>query len=637
MTYSEAIDYLYSLRVFGMKFGLENTRALAEAMGNPQAGLRFIHVAGTNGKGSVCAMLESIYRAAELRVGLFTSPHLVAFAERIQVDRILISRSDIARLTAGLRATIQALGAETPPTFFEAVTVMALQYFKEENCDLVIWETGLGGRLDATNIVTPMASIITNIQLDHQKWLGHTLPEIAREKAGIIKPGIPVITGTEDAAALEVIMEVARQQKAPLIVETEPLRQYELGLKGEHQKKNAALALATVNALHPKIAVPESAIAEGFRTTRWDGRLQVVERPGGPMVLLDGAHNPAGARTLADALQTRFYGHRPALIIGTMVDKDYAAICKTLAPLADNIFATAVASERGAQPELLAEACRLAHPSAKIVVCPRVSEALAQTERERFVVVTGSLHFIGEAMEALGLAPEESEGGLNDYTTKASPGSIRAVTFDVGGTLIDPWPSVGHVYAEVAARHGIHAAPEELQARFIRAWLAKRDFGYSLAEWSDLVHQTFAGLIGGPVTDGLFSDLYSFFATAKPWRIFDDVRPCLEELKRRGVKLGVISNWDERLRPLLRELDLEKYFDAVVVSGEVGAHKPDPRIFQKALGLLQVPADATLHVGDSALEDAVGARSAGLQSLLLARGQSLADLASLEPLPALIT
>src|SRR6188474_1169273 len=175
MTYPEAIDFLYSLQLFGTKLGLENTFALARLNGNPHEKLRFIHVAGTNGKGSTCAMLESIYRAAGLRVGLFTSPHLVSFRERIQVNRQLISEEEIVRVVSEIQPWLAAFPPEQHPTFFEVVTVMALRYFAEQKCDLVIWETGLGGRLDATNIVTPLASVITNVQFDHQQWLGDTL------------------------------------------------------------------------------------------------------------------------------------------------------------------------------------------------------------------------------------------------------------------------------------------------------------------------------------------------------------------------------------------------------------------------------------------------------------------------------
>ena len=197
MTYSEAIQFLFRLRWFGAKFGLDNTFKLAALAGNPQEKLRFIHVAGTNGKGSTCAMLESIYRAAGLRVGLFTSPHLVAFGERMQVDRTLITEHEVGRLAGEMRQLLQQRwdtanvpdGADSKehPTFFEVVIVMAMLHFVAQKCDLVIWETGLGGRLDATNIVTPLASVITNIQFDHQQYLGETLASIASEKAGIIK------------------------------------------------------------------------------------------------------------------------------------------------------------------------------------------------------------------------------------------------------------------------------------------------------------------------------------------------------------------------------------------------------------------------------------------------------------------
>src|SRR6266496_3789324 len=272
MTYAEAIKFLYELRWFGAKRGLENTRQLAALAGGPQNQLRFIHVAGTNGKGSTCAMLECIYRAAGLCVGLFTSPHLVSFRERIQVNRKLISEADVVRLVSELqlllvhfepdrKADIAHADAgdnsvcrsrtggtdaaptarrDASPTFFEFVTVMALRYFAEQKCDLVIWETGLGGRLDATNIVTPLASVITNIQFDHQQWLGHTLAEIAREKAGIIKPGVPVFTAVEATDARAVIKQVAQNNNSPLHTITEE-DFWGWSLPGLHQHKNGAL------------------------------------------------------------------------------------------------------------------------------------------------------------------------------------------------------------------------------------------------------------------------------------------------------------------------------------------------------------------------------------------------------------
>src|SRR2546430_1796606 len=236
MTYPEAIQFLYDLRLFGLELGLEKHFKLAALAGHAHNKLRFIHVAGPNGRGSTCAMLESIYRAAGLRVGLFTSPHLVSFRERIQVNRQLIREADVVRLVAELReqcrtgfqpvSTVKSPGPEQGdrrdacPTFFEVVTVMALRYFAEQQCGLVIWETGLGGRLDATNIVTPLASVITNIGYDHQRWLGDTLDRIAAEKAGIIKPGVPIITGAEEPQTLVVIQETAIQQRSPLTLVT---------------------------------------------------------------------------------------------------------------------------------------------------------------------------------------------------------------------------------------------------------------------------------------------------------------------------------------------------------------------------------------------------------------------------------
>src|SRR6267142_5150116 len=278
MTYTAAIDFLCQLQIFGAKLGLENTRKLAELAGNPHHRLRFIHVAGTNGKGSTCAMLESIYRAAGLRVGLFTSPHLVGFSERIQINRQLINAAEIIRLVSEMQPLLTQFPAEQHPTFFEVVTVMALRYFAEQDCDLVIWETGLGGRLDATNIVTPLASVITNIGFDHQQWLGDKLEKIAAEKAGIIKPGIPVVTAIDAPEALYMIETVAQKNGSPLTrVGKNPVSGVPLAvsLPGDHQKLNAALALATVEVLKKQIPVVEEKIREGLTGVNWPGRLQL--------------------------------------------------------------------------------------------------------------------------------------------------------------------------------------------------------------------------------------------------------------------------------------------------------------------------------------------------------------------------
>ena len=425
MTYQEAIQFLYNLRLFGAKFGLENTRKLAALAGNPHERLRFIHVAGTNGKGSTCAMLESVYRAAGLRVGLFTSPHLVAFGERIQVNRHLIPGGEVVRLVEEVQPWLKEFHASAHPTFFEVVTIMALRYFAEQSVDLVVWETGLGGRLDATNIVTPLASVITNIQFDHEKWLGHTLPEIAAEKAGIIKPGIPVITAEDKPEVLEIFSDVARSQQSPLITvasadtERPPLDKIQLPLLGGHQRLNAALALAVVEILSKEIPLAEEASAAGLLNVQWPGRLQIVHPAPGRTIILDGAHNPAGAEVLRSALGKLCPSTRLTLVFAVMQDKDWPAMCRILAPLASRICLAPVSSDRSADPEVMREFCRQLNPSAEAHACSSMSDALSRTASDPFVLVTGSLHFVGEAIEALNLSaiPSQDERGLNEWTT----------------------------------------------------------------------------------------------------------------------------------------------------------------------------------------------------------------------------
>jgi dihydrofolate synthase/folylpolyglutamate synthase len=423
MTYAEAIKFLYDLQVFGSKPGLENTRRLAALAGNPQERLRFIHVAGTNGKGSTCAMLESVYRASGLRVGLFTSPHLVAFGERIQVNRRQISGPEIARLVGEMRALLEQFPADAHPTFFEVVTVMALRYFAEQDCDLVIWETGLGGRLDATNIVAPLASVITNIQFDHQQWLGDTLERIATEKAGIIKPGVPVITAVDNPEAFRILFETARQQAAPFRLitwaqtENHPMRGLQLPLLGEHQRLNAAVAAHTVMALADEIPVSHETIRAGLSKVEWPGRLQVVERAPGRNLLLDGAHNLGGAATLRTALRTYFGTRAPTLILGILRDKDWQLMCETLAPLAARILLVPVSNRRSASPDELEPVCRAANPAAEIESCDSLAAAMDRAQNDPFVVVTGSLYLVGEAMELLHLASAGpvAERDLNEW------------------------------------------------------------------------------------------------------------------------------------------------------------------------------------------------------------------------------
>lgn len=434
MTHPEAIQFLYRLQKFGARFGLETTRRLAALAGNPHERLRFIHVAGTNGKGSTSAMLESIYREAGWRVGLFTSPHLVAFGERMQVNREPISEPELARLTGEFQTRLQQSPGDVMPTLFEVVTVMALQYFAERRCDLVLWETGLGGRLDATNIVTPLASIITNIDFDHQQWLGDTLDKISAEKAGIIKPGVPVITGAQPGRGLEVIAGVARENLAPLTVVTAaetqrpPLDTVALPLPGEHQRHNAALALATVRALAATLPVSEMALRAGLEKVHWPGRMQSFTRPGGGRVLLDGAHNAAGTLALRAALPGQFPSGVSAIILGSLADKDWALSASTLAPLAGRLLLVPVSSERSLAPAEMLAVCQKANPAATVEVCASLADALERSTLEPFLVITGSLYLIGEAMERLGLSPttRSAERGLNEWGGHGVGGSSKA-------------------------------------------------------------------------------------------------------------------------------------------------------------------------------------------------------------------
>lgn len=434
MNYSEAIRFLYGLRLFGAKFGLENTFKLAELTGNPQQRLRFIHIAGTNGKGSTCAMLESVYRAAGLRVGLFTSPHLVSFRERIQINRQFISEAEVVRHVGQLKPLLKEFAEDHHPTFFEVVTIMALNYFAEQKCELVIWETGLGGRLDATNIVVPLASVITNIGIEHSEWLGDTVEKIAAEKAGIIKTGQPVVTTATPGHGLEVISSVSRERHSPLTVvgaaqaTQPPLDVIDLPLHGPHQRLNAALAIATVRALSAEIPVSDAALCTGLAKVDWPGRMHRVQTNSGQTVLLDGAHNPDGADALRIALEEEFPGSKPLIVFGVFRDKDSSSMCRSLAPLAGRILLTPVHSERTEDPAKLAAACREFNPDVPIEVCSSLAEALQKAADVPFVVIAGSLYLVGEAMELLHVAgaSETDEKKLNEWVPaeKSRPPSV---------------------------------------------------------------------------------------------------------------------------------------------------------------------------------------------------------------------
>ena len=410
MTYPEAIDWLYELRLLGSKLGLENPRQLAAHAGNPHQSLKIIHVAGTNGKGSVCAMLESTYRAAGYKTGLFTSPHLVSFRERIQVNRKLVPEVDVVRLIERIQDLLRHFPADKLPTFFEVITVMALEQFAREKCDVVLLETGLGGRLDATNIVTPIASVITSIALDHQQHLGDTLAEIATEKAGIIKPEIPVFSTAHQPGISEVIRNVAAQNKAPLeFIDTE----VDTCLAGKHQRQNAALTQATVKALQNFFPVDDQYITDGLTNVHWAVRGQCFEKEN-QRLLIDAAHNPASAESLCDMLRENFSGQRPTLLLGMLADKNWESFLEITTSVTDRVVCVPVGSERTVPPSRLAEECHRYY--SQVLEAQSLREGLEMVKDDPFVVITGSIYLVGEALEVLGLADAIGERGLNEWT-----------------------------------------------------------------------------------------------------------------------------------------------------------------------------------------------------------------------------
>jgi len=390
VTYEESLAWLYSTQQFGIKLGLDNIRGLLRALGDPQEGLSFLHVAGTNGKGSVCAMLDSILRAGGRRTGLYTSPHLVDFRERIRVSGEKIPQEAVQR---GLEV-LRELAADWThsPTFFELATALALRHFAESGCEFVVLETGMGGRLDATNTIVPLVSVITPVALDHTHWLGTSLPEIAWEKAGIIKPGVPVICARQEPQAAAVIIRRAEELGCSLQSIERPLDGREVGLRGVHQRENAAVAVAALEAAGLKIS--DDAIAQGLRDIRWPGRFQIIAE----RLVLDGCHNPHAAARLLLNWREAFGGEKAAIIFGALGDKDFSTMLEILTPIGREVCFVPVRSERSAAPETLASACTLPHR-----VFASAKDALAATQGR--TLVTGSLFLVGEVLELLGFEP----------------------------------------------------------------------------------------------------------------------------------------------------------------------------------------------------------------------------------------
>ncbi|MDP8235358.1 MAG: folylpolyglutamate synthase/dihydrofolate synthase family protein [Candidatus Erginobacter occultus] len=433
--YRAALEELYRLRLFGTKLGLNNIRRLLELLGNPERDLDFYHIAGTNGKGSTAAILQRLLMTTRLRVGLFTSPHLDDFRERIRIGSRPISPGETA---AGVREILPLLDrvARTPgcshPTYFEAVTALACRYFCRKGAGAVVWEVGLGGRLDATNAVTPRISVITTIGLEHQAYLGKTLDRIAREKGGIVKRSIPLVTAVSPGRGLDRLRRICRSRRAPLvevkklyrarsisrglegqvIAFSGPHRSYPeifLPLPGDHQVSNCLTALAAWERGDPKAGeIPPGRVRTAVGAVAWPGRFEYF--PGPPEVIVDGAHNRNGARVLAATLRDLLPGRPLILIIGVLGDKDAKEICRPLLPLFGKTIAVTPPSARALAASRLARIIRSQAGERKIPVLVRKSleSALAYCYRNYLpgregagvppvICVTGSLRLIGPA------------------------------------------------------------------------------------------------------------------------------------------------------------------------------------------------------------------------------------------------
>ena len=421
MTYQEAIAFLKKAELLGSVPGLDTIRALLRRMGNPERDLPVIHVAGTNGKGSVVAYLCSILTAQGYRVGRFTSPDLVSFTERININGGNIPEIAVARLMESIAAHAKEmeLAGEGFPTVFEISTAMAFQYFKERCCNLVVLEVGLGGRLDATNEVqNPLVSVITSIGMDHMELLGDTLAKIAWEKAGIIKEGCSVVTAPQPPEALRVIEQVCREKHAELFPVRKELLQplswdsngqnfnygrfqdLHISMLGEHQMVNAALAINAVQIMGSRVPIRLKAIQKGLSDTNWPGRLEVLSRD--PLALVDGAHNPQGVTSLVQGLSRHFPGRKFRFVVGVLTDKNYQDMFDQVFHLAQSFVTVTPGSSRALPaPELakfLRRRCSCPVEAAESVP-QALSSALPRPGSGEALCAFGSLYYVGEVRQ----------------------------------------------------------------------------------------------------------------------------------------------------------------------------------------------------------------------------------------------
>jgi dihydrofolate synthase / folylpolyglutamate synthase len=402
------LDYLFSLEQFGIKFGLDNIAAIVGRLGHPERAFRSVHIAGTNGKGSVTAMVDAALRAAGHRSARYTSPHLVDLAERFVIDGAPVSQERLLAAVDEVRRAVDALRADgtldVQPTFFEVTTAVAFVLFSRAQVEVAVLEVGLGGRLDATNVVSPEVTAITSIAFDHQRYLGHTLREIAIEKAGIVKPGIPVVVGPLDVEAADAIAAIAAARGAE-VVRSSPADAdaFTVGLAGAHQRANAGVAVRILQQLDARgIAVPAHAIAAGLAAPSWPGRLDRRRLQDGRELLLDAAHNPAGAATLASYLRTDGHGSRP-LVFAAMSDKAIPEMLAALLPAVSQLVVTRASTPRSADPYEIAAIARRLAPATSIEVEPDVAGALARAWRASpRIVVAGSIFLIGDVLKLIG-------------------------------------------------------------------------------------------------------------------------------------------------------------------------------------------------------------------------------------------
>ena len=400
MIYKEALAWLYSLQRFGIKLGLENIRRLIAELGIDLGNARVIHVAGTNGKGSVCAMIEAICRAGKYRTGLFTSPHLITFRERIRVNGEMISQDAVASGLSKIRELVSDW--DPHPTFFEITTALASKHFAEAKIDVLILETGLGGRLDATNAMQSNVSVITPIAFDHEKLLGDSIEKIAGEKAGIIKPRTPIVSAPQSAEAKKVIRARAAECEAPLQFVDLRYARSPIALRGAFQELNAAVAIAAITAA--KIAISYTPIARGLATVEWPGRFQCWDR----RTVIDGAHNPAASKILVETWREIFGDTRGTVILAVLSDKDLRSICRELTPIAESFLLPKIGTERAVDPNELQEI--IADLGGKSEPTATFADALDKArDRSRPILITGSLHFAGEALAHLSGEPAAFE------------------------------------------------------------------------------------------------------------------------------------------------------------------------------------------------------------------------------------